>query len=153
MIIDYLFVNRVLIEGFVADDKDCLSIKVAYIKVNISRSRKTSVARNKTELGAEPIFLIVEDKLAYNKVRFSILADIGSTSFVYDMRNIKEVFIFPKIWYRRSLARRLFLGEENAVPQPQMNSPKQTRQSPESNNNTQDLQRRKKFIFLSIAVY
>lgn len=28
------------------------------------------------------------------------------------MRNIKEVFVFPKIWYRRSLARRLFLGEE-----------------------------------------
>lgn len=43
-----------------------------------------------------------------------MLADIGSSSFIYDMRNIKEVFIFPKIWYRRSLARRLFLGEESS---------------------------------------
>ena len=31
------------------------------------------------------------------------------------MRNIKEVFVFPKIWYRRSLARRLFLGEESVI--------------------------------------
>jgi hypothetical protein len=45
-------------------------------------------------------------------VKLSILADVGNSSFVYDMRNIKEVFVFPKIWYRRSLARRVFLGED-----------------------------------------
>ena len=44
-----------------------------------------------------------------------MLADIGSSSFIYDLRNIKEVFVFPKIWYRRSLARRLFLGEESVI--------------------------------------
>jgi hypothetical protein len=44
-----------------------------------------------------------------------VIADIGNTSFVYDMRNIKEVFVFPKIWYRRSLARRLILGEETTT--------------------------------------
>lgn len=47
-------------------------------------------------------------------MELSVLADIGTSSFIYDMRNIKEVFIFPRIWYRRSLARRLFLGEESS---------------------------------------
>jgi len=47
-----------------------------------------------------------------NEVKLSVLADIGSSSFIYDMHNIKEVFIFPKIWYRRSLARRLFFGDD-----------------------------------------
>lgn len=56
--------------------------------------------------------------ITYNDVELSVLADIGSSSFIYDMRNIKEVFIFPKIWYRRSLARRLFLGEETSFLQP-----------------------------------
>lgn len=50
--------------------------------------------------------------MSNNEVKLSILADIGSSSFVYDMHNIKEVFIFPRIWYRRSLARRLFFGDE-----------------------------------------
>jgi hypothetical protein len=31
------------------------------------------------------------------------------------MRNIKEVFVFPKIWYRKSLARRVFLGEDSVL--------------------------------------
>ena len=55
---------------------------------------------------------IIEERMTNNEVKLSILADIGSSSFVYDMHNIKEVFIFPKIWYRRSLARRLFFGDE-----------------------------------------
>ncbi len=48
-----------------------------------------------------------------NDVKLSILADIGKSSFTYDMRNIKEVFVFPKIWYRRSLVRRVFLGDDS----------------------------------------
>lgn len=39
--------------------------------------------------------------------------DIGSASFKYDMRRLTEILAFPKAWYRRSIVRRLFLGELN----------------------------------------
>ena len=29
----------------------------------------------------------------------------------YDMRRLSEILAFPKAWYRRTLVRRLFLGE------------------------------------------
>ena len=47
---------------------------------------------------------------------FFVLAicDIGSASFKYDMRRLTEILALPKAWYRRTLARRLFLGEEMA---------------------------------------
>ncbi len=84
---------------------------------NISRSRKisqnkaiTNTLFNKSNDGNNSFHY--EDRLTNNDVKFSILADIGSSSFIYDMHNIKEMFIFPKIWYRRSLARRLFFGDE-----------------------------------------
>lgn len=51
----------------------------------------------------------------FNDVKLSVLADIGLAAFSCDMRNIKEILEFPRIWYRRSLARRLFLGEEPIV--------------------------------------
>ncbi len=57
----------------------------------------------------------IEERMTNNEVKLSVLADIGSSSFIYDMHNIKEVFIFPKIWYRRSLARRLFFGDEPLI--------------------------------------
>ena len=43
------------------------------------------------------------------------LCDVGSATFTYDMRRLTEILALPKAWYRRSLARRLFLGEETAV--------------------------------------
>ena len=46
---------------------------------------------------------------------FSALCDVGSASFNYDMRRLTEILALPKAWYRRTLARRLFLGEETAV--------------------------------------
>jgi hypothetical protein len=88
-----------------SEDKDSLSVRVAYIKVNISRTRRvTKITADSSTIGS-----------SLNDVKLSVLADIGSSSFTYDMRNIKEVFVFPKIWYRRSLARRLFLGEETSI--------------------------------------
>jgi len=46
---------------------------------------------------------------------FSVAAvcDIGTASFKYDMRRLGEILSFPKAWYRRNLARRLFLGDES----------------------------------------
>ena len=63
----------------------------------------------------------------YTKVYFSdydltthvlptAVCDIGSASFKYDMRRLLEILALPKAWYRRSLARRMFLGEEPTVP-------------------------------------
>jgi hypothetical protein len=99
-----------LISDFFKDyleDKDSLSVRVEFIKVNISRSRRLLSPNTSSD--------------KFNDVRLSVLADIGRASFIYDMRNIKEVFVFPKIWYRRSLARRLFLGEEPSSNQFQSN--------------------------------
>ncbi len=76
-----------------------------------------------------------QNTITYNDVELSVLADIGSSSFIYDMRNIKEVFIFPKIWYRRSLARRLFLGEESSS----MPAFKSTTSNSNLNNNSNSI--------------
>ncbi|MEQ2177258.1 hypothetical protein GOODEAATRI_001872 [Goodea atripinnis] len=40
------------------------------------------------------------------------VCDIGSASFKYDMRRLGEILAFPRAWYRRSIARRLFLGDQ-----------------------------------------
>lgn len=44
-------------------------------------------------------------------IRFSTIVDIGKATFSYDMRRLTEILAFPKAWYRRTLVRRLFLGE------------------------------------------
>lgn len=95
----------------VFEEKDSLSVRVAYIKVNISRNKRIASKSNQT--------FAFNANSGQNEVKLSILADVGSTSFIYDMRNIKEVFVFPKIWYRRSFARRIIFGDEistNNVP-------------------------------------
>lgn len=126
------------------EEKDSLSVRVAFVKVNIARTRRVFAripsvmgggesssnvappgATNSTALIALNGVAIDDDMSnfgratansnSFNDVKLSVIADIGTTSFVYDMRNIKEVFVFPKIWYRRSLARRVFLGEETVI--------------------------------------
>jgi hypothetical protein len=44
-------------------------------------------------------------------IYISAIIDIGSASFKYDMRRLTEILAFPKAWYRRSIVRRLFLGD------------------------------------------
>ena len=67
----------------------------------------------------------------FNDVSLSVIAKIEKTGFTYDMMSINEVFDFPKIWYRRSLARRLFLGEEPSTSnQSQLNRNSQSPQTP-----------------------
>ena len=41
------------------------------------------------------------------------ICDIGTASFKYDMRRLSEILSLPKAWYRRTLARRLFLGDDS----------------------------------------
>jgi hypothetical protein len=39
------------------------------------------------------------------------IVDIGSATFKYDMKRLAEILGFPKAWYRRTIVRRLFLGD------------------------------------------
>ncbi|XP_036364401.1 transmembrane protein KIAA1109 homolog isoform X4 [Octopus sinensis] len=107
--------------------KDSLSLNVEFIKVHISRSRKLDV-----RLG-DPMFTgssstmsqppqptpttggVRSEGIKSNCVRFSAICDIGSASFKYDMRRLSEILSFPKAWYRRNLARRMFLGDESVA--------------------------------------
>ncbi|XP_025405724.1 uncharacterized protein KIAA1109 isoform X4 [Sipha flava] len=83
--------------------KDSLSVNVEFIKFHLSRSRKLnfeSVPGPKT----------TSDQ-SHATIRFSTIVDIGSASFKYDMRRLTEILAFPRAWYRRSIVRRLFLGD------------------------------------------
>lgn len=39
------------------------------------------------------------------------IVDVGSAWFKYDMRRLGEILAFPKAWYRRTIVRRMFLGD------------------------------------------
>lgn len=47
----------------------------------------------------------------YRGVLFAAIVDVGTASFKYDMRRLSEILAFPKAWYRRTIVRRLFLGD------------------------------------------
>ncbi|XP_014242068.1 uncharacterized protein KIAA1109 isoform X2 [Cimex lectularius] len=81
-----------------SERKDSLSVNVEFVKFHLSRSRKLNVEPKSTS-----------DHQAI--IRFSTIVDIGSASFKYDMRRLTEILAFPKAWYRRSIMRRLFLGD------------------------------------------
>ncbi|KAI5636032.1 hypothetical protein NE865_11233 [Phthorimaea operculella] len=83
--------------------KDSLSINVEFVKFHLSRSRKLD-------------FHADADSKA--TVRFSTIVDVGSAWFKYDMRRLGEILAFPKAWYRRTIVRRMFLGDVSARPPP-----------------------------------
>lgn len=60
--------------------------------------------------------LVSIKKVYYYDIKFNsnfvlAIVDIGSASFKYDMRRLTEILAFPRAWYRRSIVRRLFLGD------------------------------------------
>ncbi|KAF9409050.1 hypothetical protein HW555_011474, partial [Spodoptera exigua] len=77
--------------------KDSLSINVEFVKFHLSRSRKLDFQTDQDQSKAT--------------VRFSTIVDVGSASFKYDMRRLGEILAFPKAWYRRTIVRRMFLGD------------------------------------------
>ncbi|XP_065331514.1 bridge-like lipid transfer protein family member 1 isoform X1 [Cloeon dipterum] len=95
-----------------SERKDSLSINVEFVKFHLSRSRKLNFSTPmpdptlKTSLGSAKI-----GEHSQAVIRFSTIVDIGSASFKYDMRRLTEILAFPKAWYRRSIVRRLFLGD------------------------------------------
>ncbi|XP_016095629.1 bridge-like lipid transfer protein family member 1 [Sinocyclocheilus grahami] len=87
--------------------KDSLSINLEFVKVSLSRMRRTGC----------PAFIDTfiaskGGKMDTTLINISAVCDIGSASFKYDMRRLSEILAFPHAWYRRSIARRLFLGDQ-----------------------------------------
>ncbi|XP_049857041.1 transmembrane protein KIAA1109 homolog isoform X4 [Schistocerca gregaria] len=88
-----------------SERKDSLSVNVEFVKFHLSRSRKLNF-----QLEQQSKFPKSSDQ-SQAVIRFSTIIDIGSASFKYDMRRLTEILAFPKAWYRRSIVRRLFLGD------------------------------------------
>ncbi|XP_076156832.1 bridge-like lipid transfer protein family member 1 isoform X6 [Alosa pseudoharengus] len=87
--------------------KDSLSINLEFVKVSLSRMRRAgSPAFIDTFINSKG------GKLDTTLINISAVCDIGSASFKYDMRRLSEILAFPRAWYRRSIARRLFLGDQ-----------------------------------------
>ncbi|XP_056616066.1 bridge-like lipid transfer protein family member 1 isoform X1 [Triplophysa dalaica] len=87
--------------------KDSLSINLEFVKVSLSRMRRAGCpAFIDTLLAGKG------GKMDTTLINISAVCDIGSASFKYDMRRLSEILAFPRAWYRRSIARRLFLGDQ-----------------------------------------
>ncbi|XP_026553767.1 transmembrane protein KIAA1109 homolog isoform X3 [Pseudonaja textilis] len=88
--------------------KDSLSINLEFVKVSLSRIRRSGGATFFESLSASKS----TNKMETTLINISAVCDIGSASFKYDMRRLSEILAFPRAWYRRSIARRLFLGDQ-----------------------------------------
>ncbi|XP_034715051.1 transmembrane protein KIAA1109 homolog [Etheostoma cragini] len=87
--------------------KDSLSINLEFVKVSLSRMRRTG-----GPTFIESFIPAKGGKMDTTLINISAVCDIGSASFKYDMRRLSEILAFPRAWYRRSIARRLFLGDQ-----------------------------------------
>ncbi|XP_075056358.1 bridge-like lipid transfer protein family member 1 isoform X4 [Mixophyes fleayi] len=88
--------------------KDSLSINLEFVKVSLSRMRRSGGASFFESMSANK----TTSKMDTTLINISAVCDIGSASFKYDMRRLSEILAFPRAWYRRSIARRLFLGDQ-----------------------------------------
>ncbi|KAM9329723.1 bridge-like lipid transfer protein family member 1 [Gastrophryne carolinensis] len=88
--------------------KDSLSINLEFVKVSLSRMRRSGGASFFDSVSANK----ATSKMDTTLINISAVCDIGSASFKYDMRRLSEILAFPRAWYRRSIARRLFLGDQ-----------------------------------------
>lgn len=93
-----------------SERKDSLSVNVEFVKFHLSRSRKINFQSEQQSKGSKTSGF---DQMSRATIRFSTIVDIGSASFKYDMRRLTEILAFPKAWYRRTIVRRMFLGELN----------------------------------------
>ena len=78
--------------------RSALAVSVHSVSINISRTR---------------VIVIDQDGQPLNSIQLSAIAQISKAQFEYDIRRFSEILTFPKIWYNRTLARRLFLGDEH----------------------------------------
>ncbi|KAG8454098.1 hypothetical protein GDO86_000657 [Hymenochirus boettgeri] len=89
--------------------KDSLSINLEFVKVSLSRMRRSGGASFFESVSSSSK---TSNKMDTTLINISAVCDIGSASFKYDMRRLSEILAFPRAWYRRSIARRLFLGDQ-----------------------------------------
>ena len=92
--------------------RNALAVSVQSVSVNISRIRSLELDDIRGEF--------------FNSIELSAIVQISKAQFEYDIRRFSEILTFPKIWYNRALARRLFLGDEN-LPTRIRSSPAVTR--------------------------
>ncbi|XP_071510002.1 bridge-like lipid transfer protein family member 1 [Diadema antillarum] len=115
--------------------KDALSLEVTFVRVNVSRKRQklrpssgpdqTLVAGEEGRRPADASSLRTDSSSMSSTVtgqkapatlnKFSIMCDVGTANFRYDMRRLTEVLAFPKAWYRKAIVQRLFFGEEEQM--------------------------------------
>ncbi|CAF1123273.1 unnamed protein product, partial [Adineta steineri] len=98
--------------------RNALAVSVQSVSFNISRTRYT---------------LIERDGEFLNNIQLSIIGQISKAQFEYDIKRFSEILTFPKIWYNRSLARRLFLGDET-IPTTMASSSSQSSTSSTTSN-------------------
>ncbi|XP_045469148.1 transmembrane protein KIAA1109 isoform X3 [Harmonia axyridis] len=91
-----------------SERKDSLSINVEFVKIHLSRSRMLNFQQQDMSFKGKSSGDQGQSRAV---IRFSTITDIGSASFKYDMRRLTEILAFPKAWYRRSIVRRMFLGD------------------------------------------
>ncbi|KAK9874269.1 hypothetical protein WA026_002622 [Henosepilachna vigintioctopunctata] len=91
-----------------SERKDSLSINVEFVKIHLSRSRMLNFQQQDMTCRGKSSGDQGQSRAV---IRFSTITDIGSASFKYDMRRLTEILAFPKAWYRRSIVRRIFLGD------------------------------------------
>ncbi|XP_046402633.1 transmembrane protein KIAA1109 isoform X3 [Ischnura elegans] len=94
-----------------SERKDSLSVNVEFVKFHLSRSRKLHFGQHQQFENIKGFKGSLPPDRSQAVIRFSTIVDIGSASFKYDMRRLTEILAFPKAWYRRSIVRRLFLGD------------------------------------------
>ena len=75
---------------------DALSLTLDHLSLVISRSKNSS-------------------NEADNRVRFVLTSNIGTANFNYDMRRLSELLAFPKPWFRKTIARRVFFGDQTGT--------------------------------------
>uniref|UniRef100_H2YW78 Bridge-like lipid transfer protein family member 1 C-terminal domain-containing protein n=1 Tax=Ciona savignyi TaxID=51511 RepID=H2YW78_CIOSA len=92
--------------------KDSLSINLEVVKMNIVRTRRGTPSLNLETSQSFNIKINEPQKVVIN---LSALLDIGKASFKYDMRRLSEILAFPRAWYRKSIARRIFFGEASSA--------------------------------------
>ncbi|XP_071951549.1 bridge-like lipid transfer protein family member 1 isoform X2 [Antedon mediterranea] len=134
--VDSAFVNLNERDMETGNRRDSLSVKVEFIRVNLSRKRRAYVLPTSSDVTDSTSPAVVTENLrstspapshlsrtstssgSPSSIKFSILCDIGSASLNYDIRRLTEVLAFPKAWYRKSIARQLFFGKESTTQLP-----------------------------------
>ncbi|CAK9293631.1 unnamed protein product [Gordionus sp. m RMFG-2023] len=93
--------------------KKFLSLEIDYVQVNIMRKRTLISSKKKFKnlpKNCRASLTFDSDNQQFI-IYLSGLCDFGSASFKYDMRRLNEILVFPKAWYRKSIAKRIILGE------------------------------------------